>query len=147
MNELSNVTQFFEPLMKFSMVIMAGLYFTFSNTIMKSLKSMSNGADVMVEINKVILNPVFMACFIFSGFASAYLTFTASDILAVSGLLFFVGSTLVTIVKNVPLNNKLLAAQDYKVRQQVWGEYLSKWVFWNHVRTASTLGSGFLLVL
>lgn len=147
MSFLTDFLPALEALLKWSMITMVGLYFTFSNTVMKALKSMDNGADVMVEINKVILNPVFMTLFIGSGLGSAFLSLTGTGITAVSGGIFFIGTTMVTVIKNVPLNNKLLHAVDNKARQNTWTEYLNKWVFWNHVRTFSALISGFLLVV
>jgi len=134
-----------ESLIQLSMVIMVGLYFAFSNTIMPSLKQFESGADVMAEINKVILNPVFMGVFMLSGIGSLYLVMTADGLLAISGAVFLIGTTLVTMMKNVPLNNQL--RDSGKAREQVWQLYLEKWVFWNHVRTVSAVIAGLLLVI
>ena len=147
MNPFDDMVMIVEALLQLSMIVMVGLYFAFSNTIMTSLKRFENGADVMVEINKVILNPLFMMCFILSGVASVYFVFNGDPWLALSGGVFVVGTTLVTIVKNVPLNNKLLATSEPNTRQLVWSEYLDKWVFWNQIRTVSALLSGLLLAL
>lgn len=136
-----------EAVMKLSMVTMIGLYFIFSNTVMQSLRSMDNGADVMVKINQQILNPVFMATFIVSGISAIYFIFAGKGALIAGGIIFFIGTTLVTMIKNVPLNNALLATADALSRHEVWNKYLDKWVFWNHVRTVSALVSGFILVL
>ena len=137
--------QLIESLIQLSMVIMVGLYFAFSNTIMPSLKQFESGAYVMAEINKVILNPVFMAVFVLSGIGSLYLIIVADGLPAISGAIFLIGTTLVTMIKNVPLNNQLRDAG--KERVQVWQHYLDKWVFWNHVRTVSAVISGLLLVV
>lgn len=137
--------QLIESLIQLSMVIMVGLYFAFSNTIMPSLKQFESGADVMAEINKVILNPVFMAVFLLSGIGSLYLMIVADGLLAVSGAIFLIGTTLVTMVKNLPLNNQLRDSD--KERPQVWQHYLDKWVFWNHIRTGSAVISGLLVVV
>ena len=134
-----------ESLIQLSMIIMVGLYFAFSNTIMPSLKQFESGADVMAEINKVILNPVFLTAFMLSGIGSLYLVIIADGLLAISGAVFLIGTTLVTMVKNVPLNNQLRDAG--KERVQVWQHYLDKWVFWNHVRTGSAAISGLLIVV
>ena len=147
MNDSINMVSAIEAVMQLSMILMVGLYFTFSNTVMASLKGFENGVDVMVELNKVILNPLFMTCFIGSGISSAYLAVTGTGLVAISGAVFFIGTTLVTVIKNVPLNNKLLNATEAISRQQVWREYLQKWVFWNHIRTASAVLSAFLLVV
>jgi uncharacterized membrane protein len=112
---------------------------------MPSLKQFESGADVMAEINKVILNPVFLTAFMLSGVGSLYLVIIADGLLAISGAVFLIGTTLVTMVKNVPLNNQLRDAG--KERGQVWQHYLEKWVFWNHVRTVSAVISGLLIVM
>lgn len=140
-----HILQFIESLIQLSMIIMVGLYFIFSNTVMASLGKFESGADVMVEINKVILNPVFMAVFWISGLGSLYLVIVAEGSLFISGLVFLVGTTLVTMVRNVSLNNQLQDAG--AEREQVWQRYLDKWVFWNHVRTVAATSSGLLLVV
>lgn len=139
------ILQFIESLIQLSMIIMVGLYFIFSNTVMASLSKFESGADVMVEINKVILNPLFMAVFWISGLGSLYLVIVADGLLFISGLVFLVGTLLVTMVKSVPLNNQLQDAG--AEREQVWQRYLDKWVFWNHVRTVAATSSGLLLVV
>lgn len=137
--------QFIESLIQLSMIIMVGLYFIFSNTVMASLGKFESGAEVMVEINKVILNPVFIAVFLASGLGSLYFVVVAEGLLFISALVFLVGTTLVTLARNVPLNNELRDAG--AEREQVWRRYLDNWVFWNHVRTVAAIGSALLLVV
>ena len=137
--------QIVEPLIQLSMIIMVGLYFIFSNTIMSSLKQFESGADVMVAINEVILNPLFMAVFWISGLGSLYLMIFADGLLFISGVIFFMGTTFITVFRNVPLNNRL--KDSGPDRAQVWQQYLDKWVFWNHVRSAAAVTSGLLLVI
>ena len=133
-----------ELLIQLSVVIMAGLYFTFSNTVMAALAKFESGADVMVEINQVILNPVFMVVFWGSGLGSLYWIIVAEGPLFFSGLTFFVGTTVVTMAKNVPLNNQLKDAG--LEREGVWRRYLERWVFWNHLRTLAGIASTLLLL-
>lgn len=147
MNQFTELVPLMESLLKLSMIVMVGLYFTFSNTVMKTLSAFKNGNEVMVALNQVILNPMFMVFFILSGVAGLYFVFMGSELMKLSGAIFVLGTTLVTVIKNVPLNNKLLGSNSPKLRQQVWREYLQKWVFWNHVRTVSALVSAFLIVL
>ncbi|WP_088328316.1 anthrone oxygenase family protein [Lacimicrobium sp. SS2-24] len=147
MNTLTVLIQIAEPILKLSMLTMLGLYFAFSNTIMTSLKGMSNGAEVMVQINKVILNPLFITCFVLSGISSLYFAIFGTDMMRVSGVLFFIGTTLITVGKNVPLNNALRDSTHEVSRKHVWDEYLDKWVFWNHVRTVSAGASAILMVI
>lgn len=147
MSNVFDVLTIIQALGKTTMIIMVGIYFIFSNTIMKALRRTRNGAEIMVDINQVILNPVFMTCFIFSGISSLWFALTASGTLALGGAVFFAGTTLLTMIKNVPLNNKLRDTTKPELRQRVWQQYLSVWVFWNHIRSISAVLSGFLLVL
>jgi uncharacterized membrane protein len=57
----------------------------------------------------------------------------------IGGAVFYLAGTfLVTILGNVPLNNRLAAvpASDAASRA-TWQHYLSRWTMWNHVRTAA----------
>ena len=135
-----------ETIIKLSMIIMIGLYFTFSNTVMRVLTTFENGSDVMISINREILNPIFFGCFFISGVGSLSLFFMTTGLLASAGIIFFIGTVAVTIVFNVPLNNKLKDASENQ-RNDVWKEYLSKWVVWNHVRTFCGIFSGLLLCI
>jgi len=133
-----------EALLQLTMIIMIGLYFIFSNTVMNVLSNNNNGAETMVSINKDILNPTFLLCFVISGLAGGYFFYFHEGLQSLSGGVFFVGTTLVTIFFNVPLNDKLKDAEPEKL-DAVWSEYLNKWVFWNHIRTASGVLSGLLM--
>jgi uncharacterized membrane protein len=61
---------------------------------------------------------------------------------------YIVGTFLVTIVFNVPLNNALAAVQPAGAEAAgVWTRYLTDWVAWNHVRTATSLAAMMLLTI
>ncbi|BDX05924.1 DUF1772 domain-containing protein [Planctobacterium marinum] len=139
------VISILEVLLQLSMLLMMGLYFIFSNTLMPVLSRQKGGADTMIAINKVILNPLFMAGFIVSGLAGLYYFISFSGAKSLAGVVFFLGTTLVTVLFNVPLNNKLRDASELN-KAAVWELYLKKWVFWNHVRTLCAVLSGFLLL-
>lgn len=68
--------------------------------------------------------------------------------MAIAGALYFAGMFLVTIARNVPLNNALAAADpDSEQGEQLWTDYLTSWTRWNHIRTlASTLSMGLLIL-
>ena len=52
------------------------------------------------------------------------------------------GSLMVTMVFNVPMNNALAAAvPDDANSADLWANYLTNWTFWNHIRTAASLGA------
>lgn len=123
-----------------TMGIMAGIYLIFSTTIMPSLRQLENGAFVMAKINDVILNPTFKFLFFFSGISSAYFGVFANQIdvaYRLGCLLFFFGTFFVTLLKNVPLNNRLKhATQTQEQIYEQWDRYFTEWGNWNHVRSA-----------
>jgi uncharacterized membrane protein len=128
--------------------LMGGLFFIFSNTIMSAFDRLPAGGGVpaMQRINEVILNPVFFLFFFGTAVLSLVLL-VASLVhlerpgawLACAGaLLYLLGCMGVTMVFNVPLNNKLAAlpatATDLVAQ---WQAYRVPWTLWNHVRTVA----------
>jgi uncharacterized membrane protein len=62
--------------------------------------------------------------------------------LLAGSLLYLAGSILVTMICNVPLNNRLAAAEpDSAEGKAVWTHYLRVWTAWNQVRTAASLAA------
>ena len=62
--------------------------------------------------------------------------------LLAGSLLYLVGSIVVTMICNVPLNNRLAAVKpDSAEGRTVWTHYLSVWTAWNHVRTVAPLAA------
>ena len=110
----------------------------------------------MQSINVVVINPSFMGAF----FGTAVLSLFAGGIALASwgspsasyffsaALFYLVGTILVTILGNVPLNNQLAAvvATDPGTHE-VWEHYLDRWVMWNHVRTAAAMIAALLYTL
>ena len=77
----------------------------------------------------------------------------AGYLLIPGGLIHIIGSFIVTIVANVPLNNRLdVVDPKSSTGRQMWEEYDTKWVPWNHVRTVAAfiavccLSIGLLLI-
>ncbi len=128
--------------------LIAGIFFAFSVFIMKALGAIpaNEGVAAMQSINAVIVKTSFMPAFMGTallGAALAVLAFVrggpGATMLIAGGLLYIVGTLLLTIVFNVPLNNKLAAhASDSAQAAQVWAAYLKDWTFWNHARTAAS---------
>lgn len=122
----------------------AGLFFVFSNTIMRAFDGLPPAGAVaaMNGINRVILNPLFFLVF----FGTAVLCLVLligrldSPLVVAGSLLFLVGSMGVTMVRNVPLNDKLAAispsANDMETQ---WHAYRKPWTRWNHVRTVACI--------
>jgi uncharacterized membrane protein len=138
--------------------LMAGLFFVFSNTIMAALGRLpaASGIAAMQTINLSILNPLFLAVFLGTAVISALLVLIAlfnlaqawSLLLIAGGLCYLIGAWLVTMIFNVPLNNRLAAAKaDSAEGAGVWSEYLRVWTAWNHLRTVLSLAATGLFVL
>jgi uncharacterized membrane protein len=133
--------------------VVAGLFLTFSDIIMRSLNlaKPSAGIEVMQIINHVILRSIMMI-FLWGmvaltvGLASyAYVKVPGpvSNLLAAGGTFYFVGVLIISYLFNIPMNNRL-AAMDSTQRDTAtyWADtYVPRWTFWNHIRTASSLGS------
>ena len=104
----------------------------------------------MQAINVVVLNPIFLGVFFGTAILSLVLDIVAlmdwsapgSGYLVAGSLLYFVGTFLVTLIFNVPLNNKLAAVKpDSAEGKAVWTHYLRVWTAWNHVRTVAPLAA------
>ncbi len=132
--------------------LMSGLFFTFSNFVMKALATLpaNYGIAAMQSINVTIINPWFLTVFLGTAVCSlvsavlAILNWDQPGVAwALAGaVLYLVGCMVVTIGFNVPLNDRLAAIDPEDSRNFiVWKEYLAKWMPWNHVRTAATLSA------
>lgn len=130
--------------------LMAGLFFTFSVTVMAALSRLpvAEGVRAMQSINVVIVNPVFLAVFFGTAAGCAALSVAAvwrwqwpdSGCLLAGGLLYLLGNLAVTVLRNVPMNNRLAAVDGNDVETAwLWRYYLSRWTAWNHVRTVTGL--------
>lgn len=129
---------------------MGGLFFIFSNTIMSAFDRLPNGGGVpaMQRINEVILNPLFFFAFFGTGVLSVVLLLIyvarmdqpGAVLATLAALTYVAGAIGVTMVCNVPLNNKLAAvpatARDLTAH---WQAYREPWTRWNHVRTIACL--------
>ncbi|MFB0613857.1 anthrone oxygenase family protein [Aurantiacibacter poecillastricola] len=138
--------------------IMAGVYFAFSAFVMRSLDAIAApaGMQAMQSINRVILRSTFLPLFFLSLLACAVMAVIASLDLAAPGavamligaLLYILGMFVVTVVGNVPLNNRLDAtAAGSDEGAAMWREYMTRWTRWNHVRTLVCAVSLVFLVL
>ncbi len=141
-----------------SVGLMAGVYFTFSAFIMRSLDAIEAPAGMlaMQSINRIIVKSSFLPIFFGSTLACAALAVIAVIDLAtagaiwmlIGGVLYVVGMFVVTVAGNVPLNNRLeAAAAGGPEGSAMWAEYMTKWTAWNHVRTLACTGSLLFLIL
>jgi uncharacterized membrane protein len=135
--------------------IVGGIFYGFSSFVMRALARLVplHGAQAMQMINVVVITPSFMAVFV--GTAALSLALVAALVVAGgpanAGLLiaasacYVIGCFGVTLVCNVPLNNRL-AALDGAPAADYWPNYVAPWVRWNTVRTVASLVSAGLFV-
>jgi len=137
--------------------LVAGLFFAFSTSVMPGLRRLppEHGAAAMQAANRAILNPLFLAVFLGTTLLCLLVAVAApfsgrdgAAWLVVGGLLEVVGAFVVTMVVNVPLNNRLDTVDPASVEGgRVWTEYLARWTAWNHLRAlASTAATAALAV-
>lgn len=136
--------------------LLGGFFFTFSNVVMRALKSLTptNGVAAMQAINVTVLNPLFLGIFMGTAGLSVFLVVLGlrggSSPLVVASLLYLVGTFSVTAAFNVPLNIRLAAlTPESAAGVELWAHYLNRWSAWNHVRTVTSLAAsaGFILAL
>lgn len=138
--------------------LIAGTFFIFSVAIMSALRRLpaNDGMAAMQSINIVIQNPIFLGVFMGTALLSMVLAVMSllnwnpnvSVYLLGGVVLYFVGTFLLTIVFNVPLNNALDAADPSSAAgQEVWNNYLANWTFWNHVRSVASFLATAMFVL
>lgn len=134
--------------------LIAGVFYAFSAFVMGALKRLPSeqGIAAMQSINIVVINVWFLGAFfgtaiVCLGVLALLLTGPINAIAMWGVGSYLIGCILVTMFFNVPLNNRLAeVAADSAEGQQVWSRYLTKWVFWNHVRTlASLVASGLFI--
>jgi uncharacterized membrane protein len=138
--------------------LVGGVFFAFSSFVMKALARVPcrEGIAAMQSINVVVINPSFLGAFIGTALLSVGIVVPllagsghSSTIFFVGGALFyFVGTFLVTVFANVPLNNQLAAVSATDCDAiKLWMHYLDRWTMWNHVRTAAAMVATLLYTL
>jgi uncharacterized membrane protein len=138
--------------------LVAGVFFAFSSFVMAALKRLpaAEGITAMQSINILAVTPIFMTTLF--GTAVACLGLAAWAVIFVGGVplafvligctLYLVATIGVTIVCNVPLNDRLekLHPRDAGAAS-FWNEYVATWTAWNHVRTVAALAAATLLIV
>lgn len=138
--------------------LMAGFFFAFSFIVMAALARLpaAQGVAAMQQINVVVINPWFAVGFFGTAILCVVLVVSSpfrwqlpgSAYLLVGGLLYLVGTIVVTIAFNVPRNNALAALDPASAEAaSYWATYLASWTAWNHVRTAASLAAAASLTL
>lgn len=132
--------------------LIAGVFLAFSDFVMKSLcaASPASGIEAMQLINRKVYGSVFMflliAMLVISVvlvfYAFVYMTGPAAAWIISGCALYVIGVFIVTMVVNVPMNQRLDAMNhDGAETASYWVVYGSSWTLWNHVRTIASAGS------
>jgi uncharacterized membrane protein len=132
--------------------LVAGVFFAFSTFVMNALARLQpkEGIAAMQSINITAINPLFMVALFGTAAACIFLAVSSAlkwhqpgaAYLLVGSLLYLIGTVLVTIAFNVPLNDALaIAKPDSTEGANLWARYLTDWTFWNHVRTIAALAA------
>ena len=132
--------------------LIAGVFFAFSSFIMKALaeRPAAEGIAAMQSINVVVLNRSFLGTFMGTALVSALVAVMAianwdqpgTSWYLAGGLLYVVGTFIVTAAGNVPLNDRLKAesAED-PAAVSVWQHYLERWTMLNTIRTMAAFAA------
>eukprot|EP00435_Cladocopium_sp_Y103_P077640 s1_g1379.t1 len=129
-----------------STALVAGVFLTFSDFVMRSLNGArtSAGVEVMQGINREVYKTIFMVLLVgmwgvsvaLGTYAFLYQQGGGATELILAAIIYSVGVMGVTLVFNVPMNTKLEAqAYDSPEGAAYWSDvYYPRWTFWNWVR-------------
>ena len=130
------------------LALIAGVFLAFSDFVMRSLRAVPPvaGIEAMQLINREVYKSVFLVWLLgmapvsaaLAAFATIFLDAPARDWFMAGAVIYLLGTFLVTLLGNVPMNRRL----DKMVPQGpathlYWAVYASIWTRWNHVRTAA----------
>jgi uncharacterized membrane protein len=138
--------------------LVAGVFFAFSTFVMSALARLQppQGIAAMQAINITAINPWFMT--VLFGTAAACLVLAIVTLfqwqqpgavyLLIGSLCYLIGTILVTIAFNVPLNDALATVETTSADgARLWGSYLGNWTFWNHIRTLMSIAAAVAFIL
>lgn len=137
--------------------LVGGALFTFSSFVMPALARIpdAQGTTAMQSINVTAVRPPFMLPVF--GTAALCVALVVVGIvqwgdrrawlLVAGGVLYLLGTIVVTMAANVPLNDALAAVTAGTAEAEAqWADYLRTWTAWNHVRVVAAMGASGLLV-
>lgn len=128
--------------------LVGGVFFAFSTFVLPALARLTSeqGTAAMRSINVLAVRaPLMVAMF---GTALACLALGVATLIrggpatvVLGCVLYLLGVVVVTVVANVPLNNRLAAGE------VTFAAYVPAWARWNHVRSVAALGAAVLVLL
>lgn len=119
----------------------AGFFFAWSVTVIPGTKEVSDSVylEAMQSINNKIINPVFFFIFFGPGLLLVYQATGLEPINILAASSYILGAIGITIVKNVPMNNKIESTDLSKLSDQEKTElrswYEPIWNRWHYIRT------------
>jgi uncharacterized membrane protein len=132
---------------------MGGVFFAFSTFVMPALKRLppAQGLAAMQSINITAVTPMFMTALFGTAVLclglGAHAAITSRPYVLAGSLSYLIGTIVVTMAFNVPLNNALAAANPSSADATgFWTHFMRTWTAWNHVRTVSGLIAAALLL-
>ncbi|MEL7281812.1 MAG: anthrone oxygenase family protein [Pseudomonadota bacterium] len=140
------------------MALVAGVFLAFSDFIMRSLEraSPAAGIEAMQQINREVLSSVFVVwlmgltpvCLGLAAYAWVYVDGQAQTWFIAGSLTYVVGTVLVTVLGNVPMNNRLDALRPISEETKAyWDIYATFWTAWNHVRTVAAAAGAIAILI
>lgn len=142
-----------------SCAIVAGVFFTFSDFVMRSLAVArpAAGVEVMQAISREVFRSVFMVLLLgmtalsplLIGYASLFIAGSAATLIMIGGAVYLVGVFVVTLVFNVPMNQRLAAMEFSSTEAATYwaATYMPRWTFWNYVRAIASAASAICYVV
>lgn len=130
---------------------MAGFFYAYSMSVMWGLDASDPKAAIaaMQGINIVVRNAIFFPAFfgmpvvalLAAGLWRAQGLHNVALLLALAAVAYLVGTFLVTIALNVPMNERLdrtAIPAEIEAARAIWESYSIPWTLWNHIRAASS---------
>jgi uncharacterized membrane protein len=138
--------------------LVAGSFFAFAAFVLAALARLKPPAGIaaMQAITAAIKSPLFVVVFFGTAALAGVLGLAAplkwgepgSGYLLLGSLLFLNLPFGVTLMKNLPLNNKLAVTKpESKDGAQFWEEFRGVWGFWNHLRWIGALGAAAAFIM
>ncbi|HEU4578404.1 MAG TPA: anthrone oxygenase family protein [Polyangiaceae bacterium] len=130
--------------------LIAGVFFAFSSFVMPALAKLppAQGLAAMQSINVVVLNRSFLSVFVGTAALASLSTVLSlfgwslpgSKLRIAGSVLYVVGTFLVTMACNVPLNEGIARLAPLSAEAAgVWSQYVPRWTAWNTVRALAAL--------
>ena len=138
--------------------VVGGIFFAFSNFVMKALNRLPAAESIaaMQSINVVVINRWFLGvftgtaavCLLLAGFAVTRWQEPAAPWLLGGAVAYVMGTWVVTIAGNVPLNERLAKlGRDEPESAVFWEHYFDRWTRLNSQRALASVCAALLITI